>query len=269
MTLRVHTWKFVPLAAVLLCAAVSCSAQGKAAARPTFDVASIRVNTNMKDRRGMSATSTGIQYLGVTLRACIATAYDVKEFQVTGPSWLQSDLYDINAKTDDPVTTEQIHLMLQSLLADRFKVTFHREQKELPVLALVVGKHGTKLQPASADAAATGGPGGGVRFDFKAGTMMFEKTSLQSFAEYLSKFPAVGRPVVDHTELKGLYDFSLQLVDDPSKSTPADMKRALGDWSAGSAILSQVETIGLKLEPSKAAVEVLVVDHAEKVPTEN
>jgi len=267
MTLGVCSARFFG-AMVLLAIAILGSAQEPA--RVSFDVASIRSSGKMKDTPVMSATTAGINYSNVTLRACIATAYEVQEYRVSGPAWLESERYDISAKTEEQASTQRLHQMLQSLLADRFKVSLHRDKKDLPVLALVVGKHGSKLQPATNDGPA-GSEASGIKFDFKAGLMIVQRTSLESFAQYLSRFPTVGRPVVDRTELKGLYDFSLKLVDDSveqvdERTRAANMKRALSDETV---IFGQIESLGLKLEPQHAPVEVLVVDHAEKVPTDN
>ncbi len=271
MTLRV----FNPcgFGAAFLLAAVGAVLAGAAQEppRPSFEVASIRTSSSAKgDRRGMVSTGAGITYAAVTLRACLATAYDVKEYQVSGPAWVDSEHYDINAKTGGSASPEQIRLMLQSMLADRFKVTLHRETKELPVFALVVGKHGFKLQPAEGDGPHSfGSDGVGIKFDFKTGAMMFLKTSLEAFAEFLSKFPGVGRPVVDRTELKGVYDINLRLVNTSPETGPAEadaMKKALAE---GGTIFGAVEGLGLKLEAQRAPVEMLMVDHAEKVPTDN
>jgi uncharacterized protein (TIGR03435 family) len=236
-------------------------------ARPSFDVAPIR-HSGSKDAPTMSATTAGINYGSVTLRACIATAYDVQESRVSGPAWLDSERYDISAKTGESATTAQLHLMLQSLLADRFKVTLHHDKKDLPVLALVVGKQGSKLPPATGEE-----PGGAasIKVDVKAGVLVFQKTSMESLAQYLSKFPAAGRPVVDRTELKGVYDFKVNILDSAAESTDDrqrvdNIKSSLRD---GTVILSQIGALGLKLEQQHAPVDVLVVDHAEKVPTDN
>ena len=263
MTLRVCS-RF----AALLLLAVLAAAQD--AARPSFDVASIRRAGGVKDTPIMSATTAGINYSFVTLRACIATAYEVSEYMVSGPAWLDSERYEINAKTGEFANTQQLHLMLQSLLAERFKVTLHRDKKDLPVFALVVGKHGFKLQPAEGDGPRSFGAGGtGAKIDFKAGAMVLQRASLEDFATFLSKAAGVGRPVVDRTELKGVYNINLQIFENASGMAPADMKKGLRDWMDGPGIIGAVEALGLKLEPQHAPVEALVVDHAEKVPTDN
>ncbi len=236
----------------------------------TFDVASIRL-VNARDaksvamNKAMNRNANGIQYTSVTLRDCLAAAYQVKGFQISGPAWLDSEAYDINAKTDAAFTDDQLRSMLQALLAERFKLTFHRDKKELPVFALVVGRDGPKVKAAQAEGAESAGP----KFQIKTGSLFFPRTSMAGFADYLSRLPAIGRPVVDMTSLPGVYDINLRLVDNPGEAKPEDMKRSLVDWREGSAIFAQIQQLGLKLEPQKAPTDVLVIDHVEKTPTEN
>jgi uncharacterized protein (TIGR03435 family) len=263
MTLRVFR-------RIVLAIGVAVLATAQEPARASFDVASIRSSGKIKDAPTMGATTAGINYSNVTLRACIATAYEIQEYRVSGPAWLESERYDITAKTEAPASTAQLHEMLQSLLADRFKVTLHRDKKDLPVFALVVGKTGFKVPAAEGDGPHSFGAGGvGAKIDFKAGVMNLQRTSMEDFAGYLSKFTGLGRPVVDRTELKGVYNIDLQVVENPAGMSPAEMKTSLRDWTDGTGILTSVQALGLKLDPQHAPVEVLVVDHAEKVPTGN
>ncbi len=244
-------------ALVLLLAAALTAQNG-----PSFDVASIRSNPGGKQPTAMDFTKNSMSLSGVSLRAMLATAYEVQEYRVAGPSWLDSQRFDVLAKTENPATPEEMHKMMQALLAERFKVTIHREQKELPVLALVVGKGGPKFEKAEGD-----GPAAGMQMNFKKGAFSFPRTSLESFAGYLSKFPAFGRPVVDRTQLAGLYNINL-VIAEPGAS-PEMVKKSLANFSEGPGILGAVEALGLKLDSQKANVEVIVVDHAEKMPTEN
>jgi len=249
-----------------------------APARLEFEVASIKAipsdNGSFKPpaaNRSMTLNAAGISYNSVTLKDCILAAYQVKGYQVTGPSWIESDsqLYDISAKAGgsagQPVTDGQVRLMLQALLAERFKLTLHRENKELPVYALVVGKNGPKLKPAEAGSAPAP-----AKLNFKTGSMSFPVTTLAEFADYLSHHAAINRGVVDKTGIKGVYDISLTMFEDPSSMSPADMKKSIGAWREGTAIFTQLqEQLGLKLEAQKTPFEVLVIDHAEKTPAAN
>jgi uncharacterized protein (TIGR03435 family) len=268
MTLRVFRTRFF---AALLAAGIAVSvAAAQDAAIPSFEVASIRSSGKTRESPNMGATTAGINYTNVTLRSCIATAYEVQEYRVSGPAWLDSEHYDITAKTDGRATTPQLRQMLQSLLTERFKVSLHRDKKDLPVLALVVGKSGFKAPLAEGDGPHSFGPNGvGPKFDLKSGSMILQRTSLEDFAAYLSKFAGIGRPVVDRTELKGVYNINLQMVENPAGMSPAEMKTSLRDGMDGTGVLTAVQTLGLKLDPQHAPVEVLVLDHAEKVPTDN
>jgi len=99
-----------------------------------------------------------VDYGNVSLKDVLATAYAVKRYQITGPSWLDSERYDITAKLPDGVSRDQVPVMLQALLTDRFKMSIHKESKEEPVYALTVGKNGPKLTKSAPDDSAKPGP---------------------------------------------------------------------------------------------------------------
>ena len=221
-------------------------------AQPAFDVASVKPNrsgsgnSTHHDRHGtLTATNVTLQY-------CIKLAYGVKDYQIVGPAWLSSERYDIQAKTSnsDPA---QYRAMIQTLLADRFKLQVRRGTKDLPVYALVVGRRGPKLHETEA----------GAEHD-NAGRdrLIGQKMSMAHLADRLSQL--VGRPVLDMTGLDGVFDLELRW-------TPDDERRREGDTSDGpSSIFTAIqEQLGLKLEARKAPLEIIVVEHAEKVPSEN
>jgi len=224
-------------------------------------------------------------FSGITAKMLIMQAYDVKEFQVTGaPGWISSDRYDINAKAERPnVDPDQAKVLVQSLLAERFNLKFHREIKEFPIYALVVAKDGPKLkksenQTESEIRAATAGPGGGGPKEGRMlrlgrGHISAQMLTLGALVQRLSS--SLGRPVVDRTGLTGLYDFDLQWAPDemevetgksgermPAESAPA------GESTGPSIFTALQEQLGLKLESQKGPVEILVIDRMEK-PTEN
>src|ERR1700677_4431603 len=135
-------------------------------------------------------------------------AYDITDRQISGgPNWLDADTYDVYAKAERPSSREQIYLMLQTLLADRFKLSLHRETRELPVYALVVGRGGPKLQlHESADS---------VQPLIKAGAkggLVFQNVPLSRLAWFLST--QLDRTVLDQTGIKGSYDFNLDWTPD-------------------------------------------------------
>jgi uncharacterized protein (TIGR03435 family) len=249
-----------PIAIGLVYAQPSRAQSPESVAKPVFDVASIKPNKSFKDRPMMAIDPGRISYTSVTLSDCLQEAYSIRPYQISGPDWIRTERFDIIAKAAGAAPVSQVRLMLQALLAERFKMTIHREKKDLPVFALVVGKNGPKFQSAADEAPEPGAHFAGGAFTFKGSTM-------KSFADFLGRMPSLGRPVVDMTGLIGSYDLTLKIGDLDPEASPADMKRSLRDWTS---IFTDVQnSLGLKLEPRKSEMEILVIDHAEKVPTEN
>jgi len=150
--------------------------------------------------------------------------------------------------------------MFQTLIADRFKLAMHREQKELPVYALLVGKNGSRLHKSDGDGDFSMGP--------TSGGIGFEKISMADFAaRFLSRLPPIGRPVLDKTGLEGRYDFTLALAAAPGTGADSIKKSALEEGF--SLFAYALDQLGLRLEAQKTLMEMLVVDHVEKTPTEN
>jgi uncharacterized protein (TIGR03435 family) len=228
-------------------------------AQPAFDTASVKPRkSDSKPGAGrrMRVSPEGITYTDVTLSDAIQAAYGIKRYQVTGPDWIASARYDIVAKAAGPVPEAQLKLMLQTLLSDRFKLTFHRETKDLPVYSMITGKKGPKFHDSQGE--------GENRMYPEGGSLVFKNYTMAALADFLAR-PA-DRPVVDKTGLTGRYDFSIRLLDGESPNI-GDLKRAAADWQ--SIFTDMQEQLGLKLEAQKTAVEIMVIDHAEKVPTEN
>jgi uncharacterized protein (TIGR03435 family) len=222
-----------------------------------FEVASIRLipgpagfhNTTLQlSPRGFHANYAA-------LRQITGVAYGIQRVRVEGgPAWMDSDLYMIAAKAENPDTNNdavQIREMLRTLLADRFKFVAHREVKQLPVYTLVLGKDGSKMQEVKDDPPREPSfePGRG-EFGVR---LVFKNMVLTGLVNYLAN--VMGSPVTDQTGLKGRYNFELEFVP-PGRTMAAD---------AGGDVFEAVqEQLGLKLEGKKGPVEVLVVDHAEK-----
>ena len=180
-------------------------------------------------------------------------AYGVRPDQISGgPAWLSSDHYDIIAKSGDEgaLAWDRAMQMLQSLLADRFQLKIHREMKETPVYELVAGKNGPKLKEAAADAK----PGLVMRGTASGMHMEVTKGTMDQLARQLST--TAGRPVVDKTGLTGSYAYTLDWVR-------AD-RIPDSDSNLPSIFNAVQEQLGLKLESTKAPVEVIIVDRAEK-----
>jgi uncharacterized protein (TIGR03435 family) len=222
---------------------------------PAFEVASVKPAKpgDLSDDREDIRTSPGtLTMRHVSLRSCIQWAYRVNGFQISGPGWLGSDRFDITAKAASPAKDDQLRLMLQPLLAERFKLALHSDQKEQQVYVLTVSKGGSKLHESNGDGLSSMKPGG---FGFSA-----EQTSMPQLAEYLA-IP-MRRPVLDRTGLTERYDFAVDLTPYATGSTqPQDM--------AGMVLTAVQDQLGLKLEPQKGPLAFLVVDHAVRVPTGN
>lgn len=232
-----------------------------------FSVASVRSNLagnaggEGTERDSITISPERLIMRNVSLRSCIRWAYNLRDSQISGPGWLGSQRYDIAANAPGQVSLDEMRLMMQKLLGDRFKLSIHRETKLLPVYAMTVKKSG-KLNPAS---------GGPTRMLPTGGAIEFRGFSMAELAERLGSRPfKLDRFVVDKTGLDGLYDFTVKLADDAShlKHTLEGMERGNAD-GAPSIISSLQEQLGLSFKPGKAPISSLFVEHAEKVPTGN
>jgi uncharacterized protein (TIGR03435 family) len=191
----------------------------------------------------------------VSLRKLIVSAYGIKDYQLAGPDWMNTNLYDITARIPANTPGEDILLMIQNLLAERFKVAMHRESRELPVYALVIGKTGSKLTPAEF------GKGGST--SSSPGKTKAVGVPLRSLTDMLSR--QLNRPVLDQTGLHGVFDYELEWAPEPKSPVSGEEIRETG----ASIFTALQEQLGLKLEARKAPIETLVVDRAEKTPVEN
>jgi uncharacterized protein (TIGR03435 family) len=264
------------------------------AARSEFEVASVKASAPLS---ADGQFSVGVHIDGamvrcnyLTLRNYLTMAYDVKDYQLIAPDWMGADHFDIVAKRPDGSGDQDLRGMVASLLADRFKLVMHRETRDLPAYALVVGKGGLKIKELPPDAesadtgkvdvtAAGGGRGGtvvnlgnGSYISYGLNKLEAKKVNFPSLIDSLAKL--VDRPVVDMTDLKGRYDFTLEYSVDELRTMVrgfgADASRIPdmgGDPTIS--IFSSLEALGLKLEARKAPVEVVVIDHSEKTPTAN
>jgi uncharacterized protein (TIGR03435 family) len=251
----------------------------------SFEVASVKpvepdfkkdFKRDFKSRPQTAIDPGRASYTGVTLRDLVMAAYGVKSYQVSGPEWLNSRAYDIVAKLPADAPASQIPGMLQALLADRFQLTFHRETRDLPVYRLVLNKGGPKLKDAAEGQ-------NDLRISMNAqGLQARGKASMPKLAEVLSSL--TDRPVVDTTELTGVYDIDMTWEsDDPrfaAKQTALRAAAASGkikakegesneDAPAASLFVAVQQRLGLKLDPRKLPADMIVIDRANPVPTEN
>jgi uncharacterized protein (TIGR03435 family) len=334
-------------AGLLTIAGVAFGQTAPPSAPLSFDVASIKPSGPLdpaaimsgKAHIGMSVDKARVDIGSSTLMALICLAYKVKPYQIAGnPDWLNpgmgADRFDILAKMPEGADKDQVPEMLQSLLADRFKLKLHHDKRDTPVYALVLGKGGPKMKEAAPDPPAPAAPtepaagpddsasskppakgevafgsgdnkvtmkqsnGGMVVTSKDTGTMRMSRgengtmrmesdgMTMEAFAGMLSQY--MDRPVVDLTDLKGRFQVSLEVSMETLMALarkagvnpgmmgggqgrpggPANPAEAASD-PAGSSLFSSVQQLGLKLDSRKLAYDFIVIDHAEKAPTEN
>ena len=253
----------------------------QAQARPEFEVASVKQLDNRQgegpDLSFVGTSGNPFKISGNritvngTLHAFIAAAYSVKDYQVSGvPAWADSLMFNISALSPGPdeATQDQARVMLQSLLADRFQVKLRREPKILPVYHLVQAKGSRKLTPAGADETfswkVTPEPGGVMR----------SKATKESIGDFVQLVGAsADRPVINKTGITGFIDYDILFQPPPRVAGPS-AEGGGGPRKADTEDLNRTlieaiqDQLGLKLQAAKDAVEILVIDHAER-PSEN
>ncbi len=230
------------------------------AQQPAFDVASVKPEDPGRTHGSRQNIDHGrLNYSNVSLLDCLESAYQVdghfrENYQIAAPPWLKSERFTIVAQAPSGTTRTQAMLMLQTLLAERFRLVVHHEERPMNVFALVISRGGPKLTEAVGRRSAYVGPSepGNPDTAFRSAPISLLTWRLKIVA---------GRPVIDETGLRGVYDFRLpipaMLLNGPN-DLPADP-----DFSP-SLFTSLRERLGLELRPEKAPVDVLVVDHVER-----
>jgi uncharacterized protein (TIGR03435 family) len=287
----------------------ACAAHGQSAAKPEFEVASIKV-APPPEGRGMRVGMRGGPGTGDPTRVVmenynvfglVTEAYDLKNFQITGIDMMDAHRFNITAKVPEGATKSDLQVMFQNLLAERFQLKFHRETKELPIYELVVGKNGPKFKESATEqpkddvtAPLPGLPAGPPKLDqsgypvIPPGMMIMTivngspRARLNAAGETMQQFTGMlsnqfNKIVVDATGLKGKYDFLLSWMPEsrtgappPSAASGPGAPAAPAPDESGPSLLEAVQDqLGLKLESKKGPVEILVIDHFEKTPTEN
>ena len=204
---------------------------------------------------------------GDPLIAVLMEAFGVKSDQITGPSWLESvsGCFTVIAKIPEGATKDQLPAMFQTLLAERFKLVAHKESHLRPGYDLIVDKNGPKFKepeqvPATSNVVLGVPRGGGTTFGYRGqGGIIKGSMTMAAFAGHLSR--RLDGPVQDHTGLTGTYDINLAWAAD---SAGADAPAGLA-----SIFTAMRESLGLRLEPHKSPVETVVIDHIERIPTDN
>jgi uncharacterized protein (TIGR03435 family) len=266
--------------------------------RLEFEVASIKPSTPLSGQRvavGLRIDGAQVHCSSLSLREYLQMAYQMRDYQISGPEWLASERFDISAKLPEGSKREQVREMLQSLLQDRFQLKAHRDHKEFSVYGLVVGKGGLKMKaseegPETSSAgplnlAASGARegvtiqlGDGATFTAADNRFVGTKLTMANAANLLGRF--VDRPVIDMTNLPGRYDFTLEFSPEDFRAMQIRSALAAGvalppqalkliEESPGDSLFAAVEKLGLKLEKRKAQLEILVIDQIEKAPSEN
>jgi uncharacterized protein (TIGR03435 family) len=279
-----------------------------------FEVASVKPAAQQPGGRGGMIRIQGgpgtrdpgrITYTNVPLAFLLTIAYDVKNFQLKAPAWMDTEHYDVTAKVPEGATKEQTAVMLQNLIADRFQLILHHETKEMSGYELTLAKTGSKLkesapedpaasQPGPPPSGPSGPPGPPKRdangFPQLAGRGMLVLMEMspkgpvakmnarsQPLSELIRMLASQLRaPIADKTGMTAKYDFTLEYAPDmagmggppPPGSAPASGPAAT-DESGPDVMTAIREQLGLKLDSKKLSVDLLVIDKAEKVPTEN
>jgi uncharacterized protein (TIGR03435 family) len=250
----------------------STAQQAAPAPMMAFDVSIAKRSKDGPNPNGYNhkITPLGLTMRGVSMGYCVRLAYNLtvqRPYELVAPSWLDPPTeftYDVSGKCDQPVTPEKIGLMLQTLLRGRFKLAVHREKRDLPAYLLTLDAHQIGLHP-SADSAERK-----IKSGSKPNQYIFEHVSMADLALQFGP-PMTSRPVVDMTGLEGSFDFTLDLNSyltdsetgklSPSADVRIDFETAI--------IRAAHEQLGLTLKPGRTPVDVLVVDHVEKSPTDN
>jgi|SRR3984957_8586156 hypothetical protein len=236
-------------------------------ARPEFEVASIKPSPPDEFNRvgaGLHLDGSQVSFKFFSLDEYIVVAYRVKRYQISSPDWMVSERFDITAKLPSGGSAKDVAIMLQALLEDRFQVQNDRR---------------------GFDAATTSRPGGitvdygdGAYFTFADNKIEGRKMTAANLAPMLSAF--MDRPVVDMTNLKGNYDFVLELSPEDFRAMGIRSAISAGvalppqaiqmaEAASGDSLSNAMQKLGLKLESRKAPLEVIVIDHAEKTPSDN
>jgi uncharacterized protein (TIGR03435 family) len=267
--------------------------------RLSFEVASIRPSASVPQQGvAVGARVDGAQFHTsyLTLKDYISMAYRLRLYQISGPDWMGTDRFDVAASLPDGSLPSQVPSMMQTLLEERFQLKLHREKKDFPVYALEIAKGGLKmtetpeLEKADPRALQTfGGTGSnqgvsinlgqGSSFSFANNKFEAKRLTMASLAGTLERF--LDRPVVDMTDLKGSYDFSVDVTAEDYRAMlirsavvagvvlPPEALRVLDGSSSPESLFDGLAKLGLRLDPRRAPLDVLVVDGVLRTPTEN
>jgi uncharacterized protein (TIGR03435 family) len=279
-------------------AASQAAPNGAADSKLEFEVASIRPTQSAGPNRvdvGVRMDGSQAHMTALSIKNLISRAYGVQANLIEGPDWIASQRFDIDAKLPEGATIQQIPEMLQSLLEERFGLKIHRESKDMPAYALMLGKTPIKFKQTPESPQAQAGNGSvnvavsgsveGVSMDLGNGSsvafandeFVFKKVSMDMLAVQLARY--LDRPVVNMTDLKGNYDLTLPvthedyfvlLVRSGANAGVALPPQAMPLLSASPvSLFDALDEQGLHLDARKVPLEMVVVDHVSQMPTEN
>jgi uncharacterized protein (TIGR03435 family) len=231
-----------------------------ALAQPAFDVASVKEVADFEPgptSEKIVANPGNLAMHSIRLRACIKWAYDVRDYQISGPSWMGApgrlgrDIarYEILAKAPADTSVAQMKVMLQKLLAERFKLVLRRETREMPVLIMTIARPDSGLKSAADQNARS------RFFPGPDNSLQFLNTTVAEFAEVIAGPLQI--PILDRTGLTGRFDCTLRNPRGPREDFSDMVTEAIR------------QQLGLKLEKQKAPIEMLFVDNAQQKPVEN
>jgi len=233
------------------------------AQQPAFEVASVRPSREGNRREQIQVGPGTVTMRNVTLKGAVRWAYHVFNFQVSGPDWIGYERYDIVARSAGPAPEDQLRRMAQALLSDRFRLTLHRTSREMTAYILTVGKNGPKFKESTTEGEFS------VQPDQRRMMLTVQRIGSAQFVEMLSGI--LNAPVLDQTGLTGKYDITIdgaKYMDQLSRHNEAGP--APDPMGPLALIMTAIQDeLGLKIDSRKAPIDLLIVDHAEKVPTEN
>jgi uncharacterized protein (TIGR03435 family) len=221
----------------------------------TFEVASIR--PSQEGREAVDVLPGSITMRNMRLTGAIRWAYNVLDVQVSGPDWLNTTRFDIVAKAGAPAKEPEMRKMMQTLLAERFKLELHRQTKEVNAMVLTVAKGGHKLKEVEQE--------GSPSFSTGKLNLSGKGATITQLISFLSR--EIRLPIVDQTGLTGRYDYFMDI----NAYITDEMRNQSGPPVEAPSIIANAlqAQLGLKIEAKKMPLEVLVIDKMEKTPTDN
>jgi len=230
-------------------------------ADPGFEVATVKPTAPGTQGRLYGFRGRQLTTLNTTASNLITFGYGVHARQIlNGPEWIEQDAYDVAGTPDveGAPNQQQMRLMIQKLLADRFKLQLHRDKRELPAYAITLARSGPKLTRSASD------PSGLPSLLFRGGMLPARNASMAEFAAVMQS-AVMDRPVVDRTGLAGKYDFTLTWTPDDSQFRSFGTRPPAPENPSVPGLFTAIEEqLGLRMESTRAAVEVLLIDRIEK-----